>query len=55
MYAKLQKEASSRLDELLSIGVPNRRLAVLPTKFEELLDNTKVLGLDCQGGLSSFN
>ena len=53
IYAELQLDLSGRLDELLGMGVPDRRLAILPAQFEDLLTHTGVLGLDRPEGLSS--
>lgn len=53
IYAQLQKQSVQHLDELLELGVPDRRLATLPTKFQELLTNTELLGLNRPDGLSS--
>lgn len=53
IYAQLQKQSVQHLDELLELGVPDRRLVTLPTKFQELLTNTELLGLNRPDGLSS--
>lgn len=53
IYAQLQKQSVQHIDELLELGVPDRRLATLPTKFQELLINTELLGLNRPDGLSS--
>lgn len=37
-YAKLQQESAQHVDELLGMGVSDRRLAVLPTQFQALLN-----------------
>ena len=39
-YAQLQLDAIADVDELLSVGVPDRRLDKLPTQYEHLLGAT---------------
>ena len=39
-YAQLQLAAIADIDELLSVGVPDRRLDKLPTQYEHLLGET---------------
>jgi hypothetical protein len=39
-YAQLQLAAVADIDELLSVGVPDRRLDKLPTQYEHLLGET---------------
>jgi Phosphotransferase enzyme family len=53
IYAALQKKSVPHLDELLELGLPDRRLAILPTKFQELLTNTEALALNRPGGLNA--
>jgi hypothetical protein len=38
LYAGLQVDLAPRADELVGVGVPDLRLAVLPAKFEALVD-----------------
>lgn len=45
-YAALQMDMVSRREELRALGVPDRGLAVLPSRFEELLGNEWVLSID---------
>jgi hypothetical protein len=52
IYIHLQKQSVQHLDELLELGVPDRRLAILPTQFQELLKNPELLGLNRPDGLS---
>jgi hypothetical protein len=52
-YAKLQQECVHHVDELLEMGVYDRRLALLPEKFEELLHNRAAIGLHHPDGLNS--
>ncbi|MFH7029486.1 MAG: phosphotransferase [Heteroscytonema crispum UTEX LB 1556] len=54
IYAELQKNSAKHLDELLSLGVCDRRLAVLPILYQELLTNTEALATNYPAGLSSF-
>jgi hypothetical protein len=52
IYVKLQQDAAQHLQEFLELGVPDRRLATLPTNFQQLLANTEILAIDQPGGLS---
>lgn len=52
-YAKLQQEAAQHVDELLKMRVCDRRLALLPTRFQELLNQEEAIGLNHPNGLSS--
>jgi hypothetical protein len=52
-YAELQSELAGRHQELLALGVPDRRLSVLPAKYEQLLGDTEALSLDRPAGLTS--
>ena len=54
IYAQLQKESAKHLNEFLELGVPDRRLAVLPARFQELLSDTEALALNHPSGLSSL-
>jgi len=38
VYAQLQRDMARFADELIAAGVPDRRLALLPLQFEQLLD-----------------
>lgn len=49
---KLQHDSAKYLMEFLELGVPDRRLAVLPARFQQLLTDTETLGLHHPGGLS---
>jgi hypothetical protein len=52
VYAGLQIECSGRVDSLLRVGLPDRRLAKLPALFEALLNDSDGLGLGRRDGLS---
>ena len=39
LYARLQRDLTPFVDELIALGVPDRRLASLPRQFEDLLDH----------------
>jgi Phosphotransferase enzyme family len=54
IYAELQKKSAQHLNELLSLGVPDRRLAVLPFLYQKLLNNHEVLATNKPSGLSLF-
>ncbi|MEM7034175.1 MAG: phosphotransferase [Chloroflexota bacterium] len=51
-YAKLQIALSDKIDDLLAFGTRDRRLAVLPTLYENLLADTDLLLLDQEDGIS---
>ncbi|MBI4783989.1 MAG: phosphotransferase [Oscillatoriophycideae cyanobacterium NC_groundwater_1537_Pr4_S-0.65um_50_18] len=52
IYAKVQQDSARYLQELLELGVPDRRLASLPAKFQQLLADTEILALNHSCGLS---
>jgi hypothetical protein len=47
-YGELQLEAAPHADELVALGVPDRRLAVLPTQAAELLDDVAPVAEMCE-------
>ncbi len=51
-YAELQVELSQRVQDILALGVPDRRLSVLPTLYEPLLADVDVLRIDQTPGLT---
>src|SRR3954453_3858167 len=51
-YAELQIELARRAPDLLALGVPDRRLQVLPTLYESLLADVDVLRIDRAPGLT---
>jgi hypothetical protein len=53
IYANLQRQLSDRVPELLEMGVSDRRLAVLPQKFERLLEDTENLRVGLPEGLTA--
>ncbi len=53
LYAEVQIDLTSRLDELLKLGVLDRRLSQLPVQYEQLLSNTDALLLGHSNGLST--
>lgn len=46
-YAELQLAAASHADELVALGVPDRRLALLPEQAEQLLDDVRHVAEMC--------
>jgi Phosphotransferase enzyme family len=52
-YAALQIELASEVDELLRLGVPDRRLARIPELLADLLEDTDALMVDLPDGLTS--
>jgi hypothetical protein len=53
LYAEPQIELAQRVSDLLALGVPDRRLSVLPTLYEPLLDDVDVLRIDQPVGVTS--
>jgi hypothetical protein len=51
-YAELQIELAQRIPDLLALGVPDRRLPVLPTLYEPLLADVEVLRIEQTSGLT---
>lgn len=51
-YAELQIDLAARRDELLALGMPDLRLAVLPGLLAAALDDDDLLLLDAPDGLS---
>jgi Phosphotransferase enzyme family len=52
-YADLQLQLAPSADELLALGVPDRRLSRIPGQLEELLGDPEPLLLDLPDGLTS--
>ena len=52
-YAELQITLTAHVDELLAVGVPDRRLITLPAQFARLLEDQEILRIDRQPGLST--
>lgn len=52
-YAELQMDMAMSVPELLALGVPDRRLSVLPSLYESLLTDVAVLRIDQPLGLTS--
>ena len=52
VYAALQMDIVSHREELHALGVPDRRLALLPSQFEGLLRDEQVLGINQANGLT---
>jgi len=53
LFGQLQIDLTSRVEELLGLGLPDRRLAILPDLIEELLDDTEILLINQPEGLTS--
>ena len=53
LYADLQIEMAERVPELVALGVPDRRLPVLPDLYEPLLADVHTLRIDQPKGLTS--
>src|SRR5215211_4861896 len=52
IYAQLQIDMAARLDRLIALGCLDYRLAGLPARYAELLDDTKALMIDLPDGLT---
>ena len=52
-YANVQIELAEHVHKLLSLGVPDHRLAVLPSLYEHLLQDEASMLIDQEKGLSS--
>jgi hypothetical protein len=52
-YAEVQVALVSRVDEMLAMGVPDRRLARLPGELAELLEEPELLVLGAAEGISN--
>jgi len=53
LYLDLQLDATRHVDKLLSLGVPDRRLACLPDLFAQLLEDVGCLGVGQEPGLTA--
>lgn len=51
-YTDLQMDLVPYREQILALGVPDRRLAVLPSQFEELLSDDQIFGIDQPEGLT---
>jgi len=51
-YAEVQLDLSTRVAELLALGVPDRQLATLPALYEQLLDQPAALRIGQPDGLT---
>ncbi len=52
LYASVQIDLCARVDDLLALGVPDRRLSVLPTLYEQLLAQRSALLIGQPDGLT---
>jgi len=52
-YAELQIGLSDHIDEILSLGIPDHRLAVLPALYSQLLTDAEILRVNQEKGLTS--
>ena len=52
-YAELQIGLAEHADEILALGIPDHRLAVLPALYSQLLTDEKILRVDQEKGLTS--
>jgi aminoglycoside/choline kinase family phosphotransferase len=54
-FAALQRNAAARVDDLLALGVPDRRLSRLPELFESLLEDRAALHIGREEGVSEHD
>ncbi len=52
LYVEVQIELAPRVEELLALGAPDRRLAKLPRLYDQLLDDTENLRVGLSHGLT---
>ena len=52
-YAELQIGLAEHVDEILELGIPDHRLAVLPMLYSQLLTDAEILRVDQEKGLTS--
>lgn len=52
-YAKLQIGLAEHVDEILSLGIPDHRLAALPGLYRQILEDETSLMIDQEKGLTS--
>jgi aminoglycoside/choline kinase family phosphotransferase len=52
-YAELQMGLAEHVDEILALGIPDHRLAILPSLYTQLLADTDSLMIDQEKGLTS--
>jgi len=52
-YAEVQIGLAEHVDEILALGIPDRRLAALPPLYSQLLADTDSLMIDQEKGLTS--
>ncbi len=52
-YAELQIGLAEHVDEMLALGIPDHRLAVLPPLYKQLLTDKESLMIDQEKGLTS--
>lgn len=53
LYAELQIGAAARVEELIALGVPDRRPRTLPAQFVSVLDDTPILRIDQEKGITA--
>ena len=52
LYVEIQIELATRVNEVLALGVPDRRLAKLPQLYDQLLEDTENLRLGQSPGMT---
>jgi hypothetical protein len=52
LYVEVQIELATRVDEILALGTPDRRLAQLPQLYDQLLEDTENLRVDQSPGMT---
>lgn len=52
LYVEVQIDLAARVDQMLALGVPDRRLATLPQLYDQLLGDTENLRVSLSPGLT---
>ena len=52
-YTELQIGLAEHVDEILALGIPDRRLAMLPALYSQLLTDTAMMKVDQEKGLTA--
>ncbi len=53
VYAQMQMTLAAQVDEMLALGVPDRRPRTIPARYENLLNDAPVLRIDLEKGITS--
>jgi hypothetical protein len=53
LYAQMQMSLAAHVDEMLALGVPDRRPRTIPARYENLLNDTATLRIDLEKGITA--